>query len=96
MMIIFKTILGNTDRMKKQLITILMISWRKSIKGCAHGVMVIALDCRIIVSEFNLQSHYYVHFQKNTLGKRYEPLYPPRYGLNSTTTILLKDGFDIN
>ena len=27
--------------------------------------------------------------------KRYEPPYPPSYGLNSTTTVLLKEGFGI-
>ena len=43
------------------------------------------LDCGIIVSEFELQSRYYVHFQKNTLG-----LYLS-YGLNSTTTVLLEE-----
>ncbi len=39
------------------------------IQMCPHGVMVKAMDCRIVVSEFVLQSHYYVHFQANTLGK---------------------------
>ena len=29
--------------------------------------MVKVLDCGIVVSEFELQSHYYVHFQTNTL-----------------------------
>ena len=42
--------------------------------GCPHGVMVKAMDCRIVVSEFVLQSHYYVHFQANTLGKGMNPL----------------------
>ena len=28
-----------------------------------------ALDCRIIVSEFELHSRYYIHFWTNTLGK---------------------------
>ena len=31
--------------------------------------MVKALDCGIVVSEFELQSSYYVHFWTNTLGK---------------------------
>ena len=42
--------------------------------GCSLGVMVKAMDCRIIVSEFVLQSRYYVHFQTNTLGKGMTPL----------------------
>ena len=31
---------------------------------CPHGVMVKAMDCGIVVSEFVLQSRYYVHFRK--------------------------------
>ena len=31
-------------------------------RGGPHGVMVKTLDCNIVVSEFILQSHYYVHF----------------------------------
>ena len=30
-----------------------------------------------------------VHFRAITLGKDMKPLYPPSYGLNSTTTVLL-------
>ena len=44
---------------------------------CPCGVMVKAMDCRIVVSEFILQSHYYVHFQINTLGKGMNPLIFP-------------------
>ena len=51
--------------------------------------MVKATDCGIVVNEFVLQSHYYVHFWANTLGKGMNPLYPPSYGLNSTITVLL-------
>ncbi len=50
--------------------------------------MVKAMDCGTVVSEFEFQSRYYVHFRTNTLDKRYEPPYPPSYGLNSTTTVL--------
>ena len=53
-------------------------------RGCPRGVMVKALDCGIVVREFELQSRYYVHFRE-----RYEPPYSPSYGLNSTTTVLL-------
>ena len=55
---------------------------------CPRGVMVKAMDCEIVVSEFVLQSRYYVHFWTNSPWERYEPPYPPSYGLNSTTTIL--------
>ena len=37
--------------------------------GGPRGVMVKAMDCGIVVSEFVLQSRYYVHFRANTLGK---------------------------
>ena len=39
------------------------------VRGCPRGVMVKAMDCGIILSEFVLQSRYYVHFRANTLGK---------------------------
>ena len=57
-----------------------------------RGVMVKAMDCGIVVSEFVLQSRYYIHFRANTLGKGMNPApYPPSYGLNSTTTVLLRE-----
>ena len=63
-------------------------------------VIVKALDCGIVVCEFELQLRYYVHFRTNTFGKRYEPSYPPSYGLNSTTAVLKKkkkeDGLALN
>ena len=31
---------------------------------CPRGVMVKVMDCGIVVSEFVLQSRYYVHFKK--------------------------------
>ena len=51
--------------------------------------MVKVMDSEIVVSEFELQSHYHIHFRTNTLGKDVNPFYPPIYGLNSTTTVLL-------
>ena len=41
----------------------------KHVWGCPRGEMVKAMDCGIVVSEFILQSRYYVHFRANTLGK---------------------------
>ena len=38
-------------------------------QGCLCSVTVKALDCRIIVSKFELQLCYYIHFQTNILGK---------------------------
>ena len=50
--------------------------------------MVKAMDCGIVVSEFVLQSRYYVHFRANTVEKKEKKNpYPPSYGLNSTTTV---------
>ena len=42
--------------------------------GCPREVMVKAMDCGIVVSEFVLQSRYSVHFQANTLGKGMNPI----------------------
>ena len=42
--------------------------------GGARGVMVKAMDCGIVVSEFVLQSRYYVHFRTNTNEKGMNPL----------------------
>ena len=48
--------------------------------GCPRGVMVKAMDCGIVVSEFVFQSHYYVHFRANTLGKCMNLLILPAMG----------------
>ena len=43
-----------------------------------HSIMVKELDCDLEVSDFKLQSCYYVHFQTNTLGgKVWTPLSTP-------------------
>ena len=49
-------------------------------RRCPRGVMVKAMDCRIVVREFVLQSRYYVHFRANTLGKGMNPLILPAMG----------------
>ena len=49
-------------------------------EGCPRGVMVKAIDCRIVVSEFELQSRYCVHFRTNTLGKGMKSLILPTMG----------------
>ena len=54
---------------------------------CLPGVLVKATDDGIIVSEFELQSRFYVHVSDKYLRERNEPSYPPSYGLNSTTSI---------
>ena len=58
--------------------------------------MVKAMNYGIVEREFELQSHYYVHFRANTLGERYEPPYTPSYGLDIiTNTVLLGECFGI-
>ena len=49
-------------------------------RGCPRGVMVKAMDCGIVVSEFVLQSRYYIHFRTNALGKGMNPLILPGMG----------------
>ena len=53
---------------------------RKEWGGCPRGVMVKAMDCGIVVSEFVLQSRYYVQFRANTLGKGMNLLILPAMG----------------
>ena len=48
--------------------------------GCPRGVMVKAMDCGIVESEFVLQWRYYSHFRANTLGKGMNPLILPAMG----------------
>ena len=53
---------------------------RKQVKyksGCPRSVMVKTMDCGILVSDFVLQSRYYVHFRANSLGKGMNPLILP-------------------
>ena len=46
------------------------------------------LDCNIVVSEFELQSRYYVHFRTIVLGKVMNSLIPSSNGLNNSTIVL--------
>ena len=59
-----------------------IIAVHKMITGgpCPRSVMVKAMDCGIVISEFELQSHYYVHFRTNTLGKGMNPIIFPALG----------------
>ena len=57
--------------------------------GCPRGVMVKAMDCGIVVREFVLQCVLLHSLSGKYPWERYEPPYPPSYGLNSTTTVLL-------
>ena len=57
--------------------------------GCPRGVMVKAMDCGIVVSNFVLQ---FRSLSGKHPWKMYESPYPPSYGLNSTTTVLPEEG----
>ena len=46
-----------------------------------HGIVANMLDYNIIVSKFELQSCYRIHFQTNALGKGIEPLYSSHLGI---------------
>ena len=48
--------------------------------GYRRGVVVKAIDCRIVEREFEHWSHYYVHFQKIPLAKVWTPLSFQRLG----------------
>ena len=45
-----------------------------------HGVIIKVLNCGIVVSKFEPQLRYYVHFWTNTLGKGMNPLILPAMG----------------
>ena len=45
-----------------------------------RGVVANVLDCNIVVSEFELQSRYYVHFHTNTITKSMNFLVPSDMG----------------
>ena len=49
-------------------------------RECPPDVMVKAMDGGIVVSEFELQLRYYVHFRVNTLGKGMNLLILPSMG----------------
>ena len=51
-----------------------------NMQGGPRGVMVKAMDGGIVVSEFVLQSRYYVYFRTDTLGKGINPLILPAMG----------------
>ena len=44
------------------------LEWSQGLKNL-HGVVDNVLDCDIVEHEFELQSHNYIQFQTNALGK---------------------------
>ena len=59
------------------------------------GVMVKAMDCRIVAREFEFQSHYYVHLRTNTLGKGMNPLILPAMGETVSLLFFWNNNFGI-
>ena len=57
-------------------------------RGCPRGVMVKAIDCGIVVREFDLQVVLLRSLSSKYPWEMFEPPYPPSYGLNSTTNLL--------
>ena len=53
---------------------------KNSPRGCPRGAMVKAMDCGIVVSEFEHQSRHYLHFRTNTFEKGMNPIIPPAMG----------------
>ena len=56
------------------------VAWPTKKVGCPRGVMAKVINCGIVVSEFILQSCYYVHFRANIFGKGMNPLILPAMG----------------
>ena len=48
-------------------------------RGCLFGVMVKTLDCRLVVSEFELHSLNYIPFQTASFGKVMNPFKRVKY-----------------
>ena len=59
------------------------------------GVVANVMDCNLIVSEFELQLFYYIHYRTNTLGKYMNSIVPPTMGQIVPLLFFYKDGFGI-
>ena len=57
--------------------------------------MVKAMDCGIVVSEFELQLRYYIHFRTHTIGKDIKQLILPTIGYIVRLLFFLENGFGI-
>ena len=64
-------------------------------RGLPRGVMVRVLGCRIVVSEFELQSRHYLHFRTNTLKKDINTFILTTKDLIAPLLFFLKNGFGI-
>ena len=70
----------NQNCLKSSTLGFLTLGFRKS----PSGVVVDVLDCSLKVSEFKLQSCYYVYFRTNILEKGMNSFIPLSYMLNSS------------
>ena len=52
------------------------LSNTNNLQGSTWYIVTNMLDCKIVVSEFKLQSYCFIYFWTNSLGKGIEPLYP--------------------
>ena len=59
--------------------------------GCLRGVMVKAMDYGIVGKRVRSPVALLRSLSDKYPWERYEPPYPPSYGLNSTTTVLLRE-----
>ena len=69
----------NTDNACAAVLNVLFITLTLIKSGGPHTVVANLLDCDIVISKFQLQSCYYIHFQ-TYLWERYQLPYPP--GMN--------------
>ena len=70
---------GYTVQGKFSLFSLMAISTHDG-WGFSRCIIVTAMDCRIVGSEFELQSHRYFHFRTNTLVKFMNPFTLPAMG----------------
>ena len=57
--------------------------------GCPRGVMVKAMDCGVVVKRIRIPAALSRLLSGKYPWEMYELLYPPSYGLNNTTPVLL-------
>ena len=62
----------------------------KTMQWSLRDVVANVLDNNVVVSEFELQSRYYVHFRMDIVGKVWIPLSPPSNELDNTAIVLLQ------
>ena len=63
--------------------------------GSSSDVAANVLGCDQEVSEFEIQSGYYVHFRTNTLGEGMSPIISPALGQIASLLFCKKKGFSI-